>query len=146
MLLSKYKFSAGLDRPINSCGYPKEIQVLKDYIDEKKGNIVLINESELIFKGGYSPWRGNICKFIKEGKFNIREKNQKLFLEYRIQIDKLIIYIRLFGIGLGIFLDWKVSVPFVWVGGMNWILAIIRNNSMVDNIAGEINQLLKNKK
>ncbi|TCD21056.1 hypothetical protein EZ456_19175 [Pedobacter psychrodurus] len=141
----KYKFSTVINRPINENGYAKEIQVVKEYIDERKGNIILKNNYELTFRGSYSKWRGNICSTVKTGRFIIDEKEGKLSLIYHIQIDSLLVYLTAIGLTIAIIFHqtWFIGMPFIWVGGMNWITALTRNNSMMYNIAFEIDKLSK---
>ena len=141
----KYKFSTAISRPVNENGYAKEIQVVKEYIYERKGNIILKNNYELIFKGSYSNWRGNICDTVETGGFTISETEGKLNLIYRIQIDPSMVYLTAIGLTFLIIFHqvWFVGMPFIWVGGMNWITALTRNNSMMYNIAFEINKLNK---
>jgi hypothetical protein len=141
----KYKFSTEINRPINENGYAKEIQVVKEYIDERKGNIILKNNYELTFRGSHSKWRGNICSTVETGRFTISEREGKLSLIYRIQIDPPMVYLTAIGLTFLIAFHqvWFIGMPFIWLGGMNWITALTRNNSMMYNIAFEINKLSK---
>lgn len=142
----KYKFSTAISRPINENGYAKEIQVVKEYIDERKGNIILKNNYELTFKGSYSKWRGDICTTVETGSFTISEKGGKLNLVYRIQIDPAMVYLTAIGLTFLIIFHqaWFIGMPFIWLGGVNWITTLTRNNSMMYNIAFEIDKLSHN--
>jgi len=145
MNLFKYKFSTSIDRPISLDGYPAEIKVVKEHIDEKKGIIVLKSNNELHFKGTYSAWRGNICASVNSGKFTIEEDKGKLLLIYRIEIDHILVYLTLIGMSISIafYKIWLAGMPLIWLGGMNWFISLVRNNSMMYDIAFEINQLNK---
>lgn len=145
MNLFKYKFSSKINRPINPNRYSEEINVIKDYINERKGIIVLKNDNELVFEGSESIWRGDICETVERGKFTIIENEGKLELIYQIEIDPILVYLTIIGLTIVIvfYKTWFIGMPFIWVGGMNWITALTRNHSMMRNIAFEIDQLNK---
>lgn len=146
-MLFKYKFSTKIKRPISQNGYAKEIQIVKNYIDEKKGIIVLNNNRELAFKGTFSNWRPNIFSGVESGKFSITKERGMLKLIYQIKIDPALVYLTILGIALTcIFYQvWVVGMPFIGLGGINWLIALVRNNAMMYNIAFEIDQLDKQK-
>jgi len=146
-MLFKYKFATEIKRPISQDGYAKEIKIVKNYIDEKKGIIVLNNNNELAFKGTYSNWRPNIFSGVESGKFTITTEKGRLKLIYQIEIDPALVYLTIIGIALScsFYRVWFIGMPFIGLGGINLLIALVRHNAMLYSIEFEIDQLDKQK-
>jgi hypothetical protein len=139
-------FSEKLPKNFDERYYGMGIQTIKHILTENKGRIKSIEDDGLTFKGSHSYWRGSICKGVDKGAFKIQKKNNKVIVIYKIFFYELFIFTSIAGIVFGAISQeiWVGIGIFLWLGGMNWITAIIRHQSMLKDIALEIDRNFNN--
>jgi hypothetical protein len=138
-------YSTTLKEKIVPENYPKILQHIKAFIINKPAKDIIIESNKLSFKPGayYGNW--NIMVSIEKGIFSIIEKEGHVILTYEFFMYRLFITTGIMSVIAGIFTQilWIPIVAFLWLCGMNWITALARHKSMFDDLASEIDALVK---
>ena len=124
------------------------MQYIKKYISEEKGEIIKINKSELTFKSiFFRNYSWGIMAPIEKGKFKLIRKSNKMILTYEFYMYRLFIIVFVVSaVAWAISNDIKIAIMcFVWLGGMNWLTALIRHKLMLLEIITGLNNLDKPK-
>ena len=115
---------------------------IAEYIKNKNGVIENLNQSNLIFTSSlFSGNSWNIFAQIEKGEFNIKKVNDKYKLTYEFYMYRLFIIVSImclfifFSSGELVF----TLLGFAWLGGMNWLIAIIRHKLMFNDIIKHLN-------
>lgn len=139
------KYSITLKGKIAPENYPKILEHIRTFIIDKPAKDIIIENNKLSFKPGTYYWNWNIMVSIEKGIFSIIEKEDHVILTYEFFMYHLFIATGIMSVIAGILTQilWIPIAAFLWLGGMNWFLALIRHKSMLEDLASEINVLIK---
>jgi hypothetical protein len=143
------KYSKRLKEKVSSSDTEKVLSYIGDFITKKTGEDIIIDKNELTFKSGFfrMRWSSNIMGVIEKGKFNLIDNGNENVLTYEFFMYRIFAIVAVMSIVMGIVSQqpWFGVVCFAWVGGMNWLVAIIRHRNMLGDIAGGIDRLITTK-
>ena len=126
------------------------ISYIQDYIDAKTCENTSINGHQLTFKTGSfrNKWNTDILATVERGKFELLNRRNESTLTYEFFMYHLLLGASLMSILIRLFSSniWTGIFCFAWLGGMNWIIAIIRHRKMLKDIVIEIETLINEKK
>ena len=134
----KIKFSTQIIGTISPENSQLIVNFIKDYIVKRKGQDIKIEKDHLTFKTNLFKMSSfDILSPVEKGIFYIKVKEQNLSLVYEIFMFRLFIISIIMSIIFGILTtDIRIGIfAFLWLGGMNWITAILRNRIMLNKIA-----------
>ncbi|RWY52530.1 hypothetical protein [Mucilaginibacter gilvus] len=121
------------------------------FIRDKSGKNIDKTDYSLRYKGSTSYFNWNILRAVDKGVFRIEEDGFQSKITYEYFMYQLFIVVPIMGIGFWIFsgsyLGFLLCVG--WLGGMNWLITVIRHGSMFNEITEGIDTLfieLKNNK
>ena len=136
------EFSRTLNRKINENEFRKVLELISQVVTDKKGKVVYIGQQELTYKGSDSVGRHHIFTSINKGIFKI-QSGEKLTIEYTIYLATVVSIGVIAGIVIGICSqDYLVGIfTFLWAGGINWTIAVIRHGSMLNDIMVKIDDI-----
>lgn len=125
------------------------LEFIKDYIIKKTGENIIIENEKLTFKSKFfklGRWNTNILVPIEKGVFIIKDKGTETILTYEFYMYHLftaviIISVFMATISQQVFFG---IICFLWIAGLNWLMAIIRHKIMLKEIAREIDKLVTN--
>lgn len=129
----KIKYQKYIDIEASSYNIKHLMNFIGEFITEKNGENVTINETKLMFSSSiFSGHSWSIFGPIEKGEFNIIIENKTIKLSYEFFMVRLFIIVSIMSIFI-----WFVSkeievllVCFAWLGAMNWFIAIIRHRFM----------------
>jgi hypothetical protein len=117
----------------------------QEFINRKADN-VRIENNEVRFDNNFfkliNNW--NIMVPVDKGILAIKKENRsEIVIEYLFSLKIILILSGIAGIIIAIFSEtWTTGLfAFLWLGGMNWVIAIIRHSIMF----GDLNTELKEK-
>jgi hypothetical protein len=120
----------------------KALSYIREFLIEKTGDNIVIQNNQLTFKAGLFGPRSNLnaLSVIERGKFTLIETNKGTMLTYEFFMYQLIIIATAMSIFAGISLkDFKVGLfALIVLVGLNWLLALSRQKFMFEEIAKEI--------
>jgi len=144
-------FNKRLEATITSDNQQKILQfIMKSILDDKANNIVG-EDMHITYKGSTSNWRGSLFGSVDDGIFNLIYKDNNWWLNYQINMRKLFVGTAILSTIMGVFAlisggPWWVGIAaFLWLCGANWIINIIRHESVATNIAAGIDELICDK-
>ena len=114
-------------------------------IEEDKADNIVIENNQISYKGSTSNRRG-LFGSVDDGVFNFKRKGNLSILCYRINMKRVFTIIlilctlsELTCIGSG---DWWFGIiAFLWLGGINWIIAVTQHEAVAASIAIGIDDL-----
>jgi hypothetical protein len=114
---------------------------IQDMLLKKSAKTVTVGTYEVGFKGSTSPWRGSLMGSVDKGIFTLIEKDGISILTYKFYFIQLFIVTPLMGLCFGLFSKsvWIGVGAFLWLGGMNWVIAIVRHHSLFQEISEQLN-------
>jgi hypothetical protein len=121
--------------------------IMKSILDDKANNVV-VEDIHVTYKGSTSNWRGSLFESVDDGIFVLLYKDNNWWLNYKINMRKLFICTAILSIIVGVFAlvnggPWWIGVAaFLWLCGANWIINLIRHETVAANIAGGIDELI----
>jgi len=120
----------------------KALKYIEDFISKKTADDIVIEDDRLTFKSKFFRWRWNtnILAPIEKGVFKIIDKDDNTILTYEFFMYRLFIIVTIVS---AFVLNSSQSLLvgilcFLWLGGMNWLIAIIRHKRMLKEIANGI--------
>ena len=145
------KYTVELVESFTAKDNKKTLDFIEEYILKKTEEDIVVEENKLTFKSKFLSFKRdkfNILAPVEKGVFIIVDKGDKTLLTYEFYMYRLFIIVFIMSIFITIFSQkvWDGVYGFLWLGGMNWIIAIIRHKSMLNEIKGEINKLIINSK
>ena len=145
------KYSARLSDSFASDRNKEALEFIEDFITKKTGDDIIIENDKLTFKSKFfksGRWNTNILVPIEKGVFNIIEKGGKTILTYEFYMYHLFITVTIMSAFMATVSQqvWFGILCFLWLGGMNWLTAIIRHKMMLNEIAKEIDNLINKPK
>lgn len=84
---------------------------------------------------------------IEKGKFNLIDNGNESVLTYEFFMYRTFAIVAVMSVVMGTVSQqpWFGVVCFAWLGGMNWLIAIIRHRNMLVDIVGGIDNLIATK-
>lgn len=124
------------------------LEFIKDFIEKKSGDDIVINDRQLTFRSRFfksGRWNSNILVPIERGVFKLADKGDRTILTYEFFMYHLFIFVTIFAVFLMTISQhmWVGFIIFLWIGGINWIVTIIRHRLMIKKIVKGIDNLLK---
>jgi hypothetical protein len=145
------KYSAKLHENYTSDRNKETLEFIEDFITQKTGDDIVIEDNKLTFKSKFfkwGRWNTNILVPIEKGVFTIIGKGDGTILTYEFYMYHLFIAVTIMSIFMATVSQqvWVGIVCFLWLGGMNWLTAIIRHKMMLREIAKKIDNLINTPK
>ena len=139
------KYSARLNDNFASNRKIDAFEFIEAFITKKTGDDIVIENDKLTFKSKFFKWRRNtnILVPIEKGVFTIIDKGDRTILTYEFYMYRLFISVTIMSAFMAIVSQevWFGIFCFFWLGGMNWLIAIIRHKMMLNKITKEIDSL-----
>jgi hypothetical protein len=141
-------FNKSLKTTITSDNKEQILQYIKKSILEDKADNVIIQDTCVSYKGSTSNWRGALFGSVDNGIFNLLYKDNGWFLNYQINMRKLFIGTAILSSIMGVFAlvsggPWWVGIAaFMWLCGANWVINLIRHETVAATIALGIDELI----
>ena len=137
------KYSARLNNHFSIDRKEETFKFIEDFITNKTGDEIIIEGDKLTFKSKFfkDRWNTNILVPIEKGVFIIIDKGDRYILTYEFYMYHLFIAVTIMSTFIAIFSQqvWVGILCFLWLCGMNWLIAIIRHKMMLNEITKEIN-------
>jgi hypothetical protein len=124
------------------------LQYIIQSIRDKKAKNTFSEDLTVTYKGSTSSGRGSLLGSVDDGIFNLTYKDNSWWLIYQINLRGIFIGT---GILAGIMESfvllaggpwWIGFIQFLWLCGGNWIIVVIRHESLLTQIAGGINEMV----
>jgi hypothetical protein len=149
-----FPFSIKFNKRLTEEHLSIETNIIMTYIEEfircKTGEAIFIDGSQLTFKSSLfrMRWNTNILAPIEKGKFNLISTENKSILTYEFFMYRMLLIASIMSVIIGIFSSeiWYGMDCFLLLGGMNWIIALIRHRIMLGNIVRGIETLINENK
>ncbi len=141
------KYSVHLDNYYAIERSKETLEIIQEFITQKTGEDIIIRDNKLTFKSKFfksGRLNTNVLVPIEKGVFTIIEKDRRPILTYEFYMYRLFIVVTIMS-AFGAIADqqvWSGILCFLWVGGMNWLTAIIRHKMMLNEIAKEIDNFI----
>jgi hypothetical protein len=118
---------------------PDAVRYIEEFITERAGEEIGINDNELTFKVSFFRVRksSRILDVIEGGKFQIIDNGDTSILTYEFFMYRFFIFVSILGSTMAL-LSGHIEIlalMLLWVGGMNWIIALIRHKLMLNKIS-----------
>lgn len=141
------RYSARLNGNFANDRNKEALDFIEDFITKKTAEDIVIDENKLTFKSKFfkwGRWNTNILVPIEKGIFIIVDKGDKTILTYEFYMYHLFIAVTIMSAFMATVSQqvWVGILFFLWVGGMNWLTAIIRHKMMLTEIAKEVENLI----
>ena len=155
------KYSARLGDGFASDRNKEALEFIEDFITKKNADVIIIENDKLTYRkkffGSRNSFKTDILINVEKGVFRIVEKGGTTILTYEFYMYHLFITATIGSVFMATILSvfmFTVSLQvcfgiicFLWLGGMNWLISIIRHKMMLNEIAMEIvNSIYKPKK
>lgn len=122
----------------------ESIKYIENFVSKKDVEIVSNENSKLTFTSSiFTGHSWSIFAPIEKGEFNIKLEEGKQKLSYEFFMYRLFVIAGIMSIFMGYVSD-DIEFGFIclaWLGGMNWIIAIIRHWLMFSKIVKDINTM-----
>ncbi len=123
------------------------LEFIEDFVTKKTGDDIVIAGDKLTFKSKFfkwGRWNTNILVPIEKGVFIFVDNGDKTILTYEFYMYHLFIAVTIMSAFMATVSQqlWFGIICFLWLGGMNWLIAIIRHKMMLTEIAKEIDNLI----
>jgi hypothetical protein len=111
---------------------------IQDIIEKKTCESITLNGCQLIYKTGSfrNKWNTDILASVEKGKFNLINNGAESILTYEFFMYHMFLGAFIISILIGLVSSkiWTGAICFVWLGGMNWVIAFIRHRKMLRDI------------
>jgi len=122
-----------------TCEPEKVFRDIRSFLEQKSTRKIEINNNSLSFKSASrSSW--NLMSPIDRGLFEVKEIDGYLTVSYEFFMYQLFIFSSAAAVIMGLVSKngyWGFFI-FCWIGGMNWIIALIRQRALLDNVISYI--------
>ncbi len=140
------KYSARLSDNFDKDRNKETLKYIEDFITKKTADDIVIEDEKLTFKSNFfrARWNTNVLGPIERGVFTIIDKGDKTILTYEFFMYRLFIIVTIMSVFVGT-ASKGVSIGilcFLWLGGMNWLIAIIRHKRMLKEIVKGIDSIV----
>ena len=143
------KYSKRLKEKVSAADSNRAMTYIEDFITKKTAEDITIEGNELTFKSGFfrMRWNTNIMVAIEKGKFNLIDNGNESVLTYEFFMYRIFAIVAVMSVFMGTASQqpWFGVLCFAWLGGMNWLVAIVRHRSMLGDIAKGIDSLVATK-
>jgi len=145
------KYSVRLGDTFTSERNKETLEFIEKFMIEKTGEEIVIDDNKLTFKSKFfkrGRWNTNILATIEKGVFIIVDKGDRTILTYEFYMYHLFIAVTIMSAIMATVFQqvWFGIICFLWLGGMNWLIAIFRHKMMLTEIAKEIDNLVNKPK
>ena len=132
-----------LKAKVGSENLPASLKYIQTIISEKAADNVSIENSLIGYKGSTSNYRGSLFGGPDSGSFTFISNYENSFLVYEIKLNKLFIITPIMAGVFGLLsqLVWVAAGTFLWLCGMNWIIIVVRHDSLAWELAAGIDKL-----
>jgi len=144
-------FNRSLKTTITPDNKEQILQYIEKSISGDKADNIVVEDLCVSYKGSKSYWRGSLFGSVDNGIFNLVFKNDSWFLDYQINMRKLLVGTSILSIIMGVFAlanngPWWIGIAaFLWLCGANWIANLIRHGALATDIAAGIDELIHGK-
>lgn len=141
-----FPFTITLKRQLKYIDHSHKLKVLNhiaDYVGKNHGHNISLTDTELSFNVNFFGWSWDKFAQIEKGKFTLTDTT----ISFKFYMYRLLL--------IAVFMSSIIAsaTHYIWVGiffviilGMgNWIIALIRFNSMLKGMTGAINKMTKEK-
>ncbi|MCO5946683.1 hypothetical protein [Mucilaginibacter flavidus] len=141
-------YSKPLKATITSDNQQQILNFIEKSILKDKADNVVVEEKHVKYRGSTSAWRGSLFRSVDNGIFTLIYKNDGWWLNYQIKMRKLFVGAAILSGVMGVFAlantgPWWVGIAaFLWFCGANWIINLIRHESVAATMAVEIDELI----
>jgi len=134
-------YSSRLTISVTDANKTHVLGCIHDMLLKKSAKAVTVGSYEVGFKGSTSPWRGSLMGSVDKGIFTLIEKGGITILTYKFYFIQLFIVTPIMGLAFGLFSRsiWIGVGAFLWLGGMNWVIAIVRHHALLQEISEQLN-------
>ncbi len=136
-----------LDDSLTDDQLASAMEYIKAFMEKKRADDVVLQEGRLTFNSGFFTirWNFDILTTIDRGVFTIVSEGGKTTITYEIFMYSLFIIVPIMSIAIGLLSKeiWGGIGCFLWLGGMNWIIALTRHGGMFREIVEGIDGHLK---
>lgn len=141
-------FNKRLKATITSDNQQKILQYIAKSILHDQARNVIVEDIQVTYKGSTSYGRGSLFGSIDKGTFNLVYNDNSWWLNYRINMPKLFIATSILSSFMGVFSlvnagPWWIGIAaFMWLCGTNWVIILIRHDSLAADIVMGIDELI----
>ena len=143
------KYSKRLKEKVTASDTTNVLDYIGDFVTKKTAEDITVDGNELTFKSGFfrMRWSSNIMGVIEKGKFNLIDNGNETVLTYEFFMYRTFAIVAVMSLVMGTVSrqPWFGVLCLAWIGGMNWLTAIIRHRNMFGNIVAGIDNLIKTK-
>jgi hypothetical protein len=141
------KYSNKLEGDISEEDYSAIFSIISNILINKPAKDIVLNGDQLQYRPGNYVGRGNIMEPIDKGVFTLVKQGDRSIITYEFFMYKMLAITFAMGIFFGLFskLVWVGVASFLWLGGMNWLIGIMRHSGMFDEITSAINDFIAQK-
>lgn len=122
------------------------LRYIEDFIEKKSAENIIICGNELTFYSNFFTmrWNTNIMSLIEKGMFHIINDENGCILSYEFFMYRFFVIVAIMSVVMGFFSKniWVSFACFALLGGVNWVIAIIRHRIMFGNIITGIDSLI----
>ncbi|MEO6977748.1 MAG: hypothetical protein ABI113_05185 [Mucilaginibacter sp.] len=141
-------YTKRLKATITSDNQQQILNFIGESILKDKADNVVLEEKYVKYRGSTSAWRGSLFGSVDNGVFTLIYKSDGWWLNYQIKMRKLFVGAAILSGIMGVFAwanngPWWVGIAaFLWFCGANWIINLIRHESVATTMAVEIDELI----
>jgi hypothetical protein len=144
------RYKTKINKRIEAEDYPKTLKYIEDFMKKKTADEISIRGNKLTFKCDFFKfgWNANILSPLEKGIFNITNKGNETIITYEFFMYRFFGIICVLSITMGLVSHefWFGIFCFAFLGGLNWVTALIRHQSMFTEITDEISEFfIRNK-
>ncbi|WP_342644620.1 hypothetical protein [Mucilaginibacter sp. CSA2-8R] len=142
-----FPFSMHFSKPLKAVITPENRQMVLNYIKQsitdKKADNVVINLDHVKYKGSTSNSRTSLFGTVDCGVFSVILENGRWYVSYQIFIKKLFLFASAF-CTLGAFITniWFGVIGFLWLFGLNCLVALFQDMSSAGTLMLGIDELI----
>ncbi len=140
------KYSEKLNNNFNIDKNKEVLEYLQDFMTKKKAEDIVIENNKLTFISKYfKSGRYDILSTIEKGLFVIENNQGETKITYEFYMYRLFLIVTIMSLFIFLFNDDTsfAILCFSWLGGMNWLITIIRHKMMLTEITRGIDTLIK---
>ena len=128
--------------PAGTVSELRTFEVIQNYLRSKSVHDFYRSNKVVRFKKGFFTSRTHIFAVIDKGEFELVENESRYTLKYRVYFLQLFIMVSLMSIAFGLVSqNWVFSViAFLFLGGLNFLISIVRQKGVLSHLVSVINQ------
>jgi hypothetical protein len=137
------RFKKRLKVTITSENQPKALRYIQKTIQDKAAGNIVIENNQVSYKGSTQSGRRSLFGEIRGTFTLINGKDGRSYLIYEFKMYHLFIVTPIMAVAFGLLSHhwWLGIIAFLWLCGMNWIIYLIRNEALANELATGIDSL-----